>query len=158
MLHMLLRYSCYSVVSYWIINRITRPPHWCMSMFASINSEKHISTCDTPAYRSCDSPLTHPANMVNLALLHSKPFTAGLGLISHLILNNGEYDHHHYILILLWVIVFGFLIAVEYTFNPTVYSIFSAIAISSTTAVVYFGSLLASILIYRAFFHRLRKV
>jgi hypothetical protein len=91
------------------------------------------------------------------ALIRSKPLAAGLGLVSHFVLNNGEWDHTSHLVGAFWIVAFGALGAVEYKLDPSVQSIIGAIQIVGTVAAVYFGSLVTSILIYRAFFHRLRK-
>jgi hypothetical protein len=92
------------------------------------------------------------------ALIHSKPLAAGLGLVSHFVLNNGEWDHTAHLVAVFWIVAFSALGTVSYILDPSVQSIIGALRIVSTAAAVYFGSLVTSILIYRAFFHRLRKV
>ena len=90
-------------------------------------------------------------------LIHSKPLAAGLGLVSHFVLNNGEWDHVTHLVGAFWIVAFGALGAIECRLDPRVQSIIGAIQIVGTVAAIYFGSLVTSILIYRAFFHRLRK-
>ncbi|KAF2714110.1 cytochrome P450 [Pleomassaria siparia CBS 279.74] len=88
---------------------------------------------------------------------HSKLLSASLGLLSHLVLNSGEWDHSSHLVASFWIITFGAFGVAEYTLDPNVNSVLGALMTTSVAAAVYFGALLISILIYRAFFHRLRK-
>lgn len=91
-------------------------------------------------------------------LIRSKPLAAALGLFSHYVLNNGEWDNSSHLVLSSWVLTFAGLVAFEYAADPRVTSILGALQVAGTAAAVYLGTLIASILVYRAFFHRLRKV
>ncbi|KAF2869050.1 cytochrome P450 [Massariosphaeria phaeospora] len=90
-------------------------------------------------------------------LIRSNYFVALLGLISHYVLNHGEWDKWTHILLPSWVLAFGALAVVEYFFNPYMQSLFQVVRITSGIAIVYFGSLLTSMLVYRGMFHPLGK-
>jgi hypothetical protein len=91
-------------------------------------------------------------------LLRSKVAAAALGLLTHAVTNNGEWDHHTYLLVPGGSLLFGALVAFEYAADPRVFSLFQACQLVGTAVAVYFGTLTASMIIYRTYFHRLRKV
>jgi hypothetical protein len=91
-------------------------------------------------------------------LLRSKVAAAALGLLTHVITNNGEWDHHTHLLVPGGSLLFVALVAFEYAADPRVFSFFQACQLVGTAAAVYLGTLTASIVIYRTYFHRLRKV
>lgn len=96
------------------------------------------------------------AHMVQLA--RSKPAAALLALATHYVLHNGEWDNSFHIFLGIWTVGFSGLAVSEYAYNPRPHGIVAAAKASAASAAVYFGVLMASILIHRAFFHRLRNV
>ncbi|KAF2278282.1 cytochrome P450 [Westerdykella ornata] len=90
-------------------------------------------------------------------LIHTTYAPVALGLLSHLVLNNGEWDHKSHILSSAWATAFAVVATIDYLANPLGQSISGAVAVAGHFFAVYFASLVSSILIYRAFFHRLRK-
>jgi hypothetical protein len=93
-----------------------------------------------------------------VALIHSGRLAVTLGLATHLFLCNGEWDYSSHKLLYAWLAAFGGVVTLEYLHDPDVTSIVKATQAAGVASLVYFGSLIASIAIYRAFFHRLRKV
>ncbi|KAI8939307.1 hypothetical protein NX059_003097 [Plenodomus lindquistii] len=93
-----------------------------------------------------------------LALATSKPIVVGLALASHAILNEGEWDNAFHYVLAIWTLAAGGLATAEYICNPQVNSIGAAVSITAVTAAVYMSVLITSILIHRAFFHRLRHI
>jgi hypothetical protein len=91
-------------------------------------------------------------------LIRSRPLVAGLGLFTHYILNNGEWEHKSHLIASGWIVAFIITTTYEWIFDPQVISIFQAFQVSGTAAGIYMGTLLTSLLIYRAFFHRLKRV
>lgn len=91
-------------------------------------------------------------------LVHSKTAAAAFGLLTHFIANRGEWDHHIYLLIPGGAFLFGALVAFEYLDDPRVGSLPHAFHIVGVMAAVYLATLATSIVVYRAYFHRLRKV
>jgi hypothetical protein len=89
--------------------------------------------------------------------INIKRLAAGLGLLSHMILRRGEWDHSSHILCYFYVFAFVALTALEYMLDPLVDSVWQALCISGSAASIYAATLLTSIFLYRAFFHRLRK-
>ena len=94
----------------------------------------------------------------SLELLHSRRLAAALGLLSHYALNNGEWDQSSHLLATVPPVVFCILALVGYLVDPQIDSIATALQVTLVTAAVYLGTLISSILVYRAFFHRLRDV
>lgn len=90
-------------------------------------------------------------------LLRSKSIAAALGLFTHFIANNGEWDHHIHLLVPGGSLLFGALVAFEYVADPRVFSLIQAFQVVVTATTVYLSTLATSVVIYRAFFHRLRK-
>ncbi|KAF1956545.1 cytochrome P450 [Byssothecium circinans] len=86
----------------------------------------------------------------------SKPLAAALGLLSHAVLNQGEWDGMAHLL-LFSPVPFSTLVAAEYLLDSRATSLVAALKLASATTAVYLATLVASILIYRGFFHRLRK-
>lgn len=91
-------------------------------------------------------------------LLRSKPLIALLALLTHYVLNIGEWDNKFHLVLITWVTAFGGTVALEYAADPEVNSVGTAIRITMTLAATYFSVLLTSMLLHRGFFHRLRKV
>ncbi|KAJ4348230.1 uncharacterized protein N0V89_009602 [Didymosphaeria variabile] len=91
-------------------------------------------------------------------LFRSKAVAAALGLLTHFVANSGEWDHHAHLLVSGGPLLFGALVAFEYVADPLVGSYSQAFQVVATAAAVYLGTLTASIIIYRAYFHRLGKV
>ncbi|KAJ4300727.1 hypothetical protein N0V90_002815 [Kalmusia sp. IMI 367209] len=90
-------------------------------------------------------------------LLRSKTVAAGLGLLTHFITNSGEWDQRAHLMVSGGSLLFGALVAFEYAADPLVGSVVQAFQVVATAAAVYLGTLTASIIIYRTYFHRLRK-
>lgn len=91
-------------------------------------------------------------------LLRSKTVAAALGLFTHFIANNGEWDHHVHLLVPSGSLFFGALLAFEYVVDPRVSSLFQAFQVVATATAVHLATLTTSVVVYRAFFHRLKKV
>lgn len=94
--------------------------------------------------------------MVQLA--RSQPAAALLALATHYLLHSGEWDNSFHILLGIWTVGFSGLAVSEYIYNPRPDGIVAAAKVSAASAAVYFGVLMASIFVHRAFFHRLRNV
>ncbi|KAF2466583.1 cytochrome P450 [Lindgomyces ingoldianus] len=90
-------------------------------------------------------------------LIRNKSLAVVLGLVSHVLLMQGEPDHQGHIIFSVWMVAFGIATVTEYATDSRVNGIFQALAVSGLTATVYFAALLTSILLYRGLFHRLRK-
>ncbi|KAF2734670.1 cytochrome P450 [Polyplosphaeria fusca] len=90
-------------------------------------------------------------------LIRSKPLAAALGVASHFILGKGEWDHSSHLVALTWAGAFAAITTVEYLADPQVQSIFEALLVTVMASAVYFAALISVLLVYRAFFHRLRK-
>lgn len=99
--------------------------------------------------------LGSPTTWVELS--SSKTCAAGLGLATHLILKNGDWDHTAHKILYAWGVGIVAISTVGYTFDHNIASMGHAIQVYSSIVAVYFGVLLTSILIYRAFFHRLNR-
>jgi hypothetical protein len=93
-----------------------------------------------------------------LALAHTKTVISLLALATHYILHSREWDNRFHYFLGLWLVSFSGLGAAEYLYDTEEKSISKAVQTTATAAAVYFGTLTASILIYRGFFHRLRRV
>ena len=91
-------------------------------------------------------------------LLRSKTVAAALGLFTHFITNNGEWDHHMHLVVPGGYLAFGALLAFEYVVDARVSSLFQAFRVVATATAVYLATLTTSVVVYRAFFHRLQKV
>jgi hypothetical protein len=83
-----------------------------------------------------------------IELICSKPLAAGLGLATHFVLNNGEWDHSSHTLLYAWVAAFGVITTVGYTLDSNITSMADAFQVSGIAFIVYFGTLLKSVLIY----------
>jgi fatty-acid desaturase len=81
-----------------------------------------------------------------------------VALATHYVLHNGEWDNKFHIFLGIWTVAFSGLAVVEYTYDPRTNSIVAATKTSATVATVYFTVLTTSILLHRAFFHRLQDV
>jgi hypothetical protein len=91
-------------------------------------------------------------------LVQSKPLIASLALLTHYVLHSGEWDHSIPVFFNIWAIAFGGVAAIEYVANPRAKTVGSALQFTATVAALYFSTLVASVLLHRGFFHRLRKV
>jgi hypothetical protein len=91
-------------------------------------------------------------------LARSKPIIALIALATHYVLHNGEWDNTFHIFLGIWTVAFSGLAVTEYTYDPRVNSVIAATKVSATAATVYFTFLTTSVLLHRAFFHRLRNV
>ena len=99
------------------------------------------------------------ANYAHMAqLARSKPAAALLALATHYVLHNGEWDNSFHVFLGIWTVGFTGLAVSQYAYDPRLHGIIAAAKISAAFAAVYFGVLMASIFIHRAFFHRLRNV
>src|SRR5688572_23743344 len=85
-----------------------------------------------------------------------KLLVGGLGLLTHYVLNHREWDHYGHILGATFIMAFTLMTIAEYVLDPRVNSVWQALQISCSSAAWYLGTLMASVLIYRAFFHRTR--
>ncbi|KAF1920436.1 cytochrome P450 [Ampelomyces quisqualis] len=94
----------------------------------------------------------------SVQIAHSKPIAALLALATHYVLHIGEWDNEFHVFLGIWTVAFGGLAAAEYMHDPRVTSIGVAVKVSSVTAIVYFSVLTTSIILHRAFFHRLRRI
>ncbi|XP_014551263.1 hypothetical protein COCVIDRAFT_42393 [Bipolaris victoriae FI3] len=90
-------------------------------------------------------------------LLQSKPVIVYLALITHYLLHIFDFTIAFYLVLRGWALAFAGLAAIIYTTGQHAGSIAATVQITATVASVYFSVLTASILIYRGFFHRLRK-
>ena len=88
----------------------------------------------------------------------SKPLAAGVGLLTHFLFASYELDAKFYLILPAWFASWVTATVALYTSGSHVYTPSEAVAISSTSFAVYFGTLFLSVVIYRAFFHRLRSV
>lgn len=91
-------------------------------------------------------------------LLQSKPVIVYLALVTHYLLHIFDFTIAFYLVLRGWALAFAGLAAIIYTTGQHAGSIAATVQITATVASVYFSVLTASILIYRGFFHRLRKV
>ncbi|KAH3910676.1 hypothetical protein HBH56_144800 [Parastagonospora nodorum] len=99
------------------------------------------------------------ANYAHMAqLARSKPAAALLALATHYVLHNGEWDNSFHVFLGIWTVGFTGLAVSQYAYDPRLHGIIAAAKISAAFAAVYFGVLMASIFIHRAFFHRLRNI
>lgn len=91
-------------------------------------------------------------------MVRSAPVLALLGLLTHFILRRGEWDTCFHKTLGIWLISFGGIATTEYLRDGQNRSIANAVKVTTVAASIYFGTLITSILIYRGFFHRLRRV
>ncbi|KAH7095576.1 cytochrome P450 [Paraphoma chrysanthemicola] len=99
------------------------------------------------------------AKIIQLSeVAHHKSVFALLALATHYVLHNGEWDNAIHYLMGVWLVAFGGLAFTEYAYNSATTTIGAAAKVSATAASIYFGVLIASVLIHRGFFHRLRKI
>ena len=122
---------------------------------------------NSPGTRVRDTPGTTHENFGTVAMLSiqeivdlhsSKPLAAGFGLLSHYIFANYELDVYFHIIIQIWTAAWVAITSALYLKGSNIHSISDALVASTSTAAVYFGTILLSMTIYRAFFHRLRRV
>jgi hypothetical protein len=103
--------------------------------------------------------LREMANYAHMAqLARSKPAAALLALATHYVLHNGEWDNSFHVFLGVWTVGFTGLAVSQYAYDPRAHGIIATAKVSAASAAVYFGVLMASIFIHRAFFHRLRNV
>lgn len=88
--------------------------------------------------------------------VHRKCFAAVAGLLTHLVLSRGEWDHTTHLLVIGWLVTFLTIVGIKVSLEHA--SIHDAVHVCTLFAFVYFSTLMSSIVIYRACFHRLRKV
>ena len=100
--------------------------------------------------------MTQLAQPVELA--QSKPVIALLALATHYILHQGEWDVTFHVVLGTWTAAFSGLAVAEYAYSLQTNTIGAAVKVMTTSTVLYFSVLAASILLHRGFFHRLRKV
>jgi hypothetical protein len=93
--------------------------------------------------------------LVPVEFARSRTAFALLGLLTHHLFHRYELDYEAHKLLIAWPVVLASTGAVEWVHSKAIYTVLETTA---TAAVVYFGTLLTSILIHRVFFHRLRKV
>ena len=96
------------------------------------------------------------ASLTQGNMLHYTYFAGIAGLLTHLLLSHGEWDHATHILLPFWLV--AFLSTTYVIVFLQIVSLAEAVHACYTFALVYFGTLASSIVIYRAFFHRLHKV
>ena len=100
----------------------------------------------------------HPDLAFISGILHSKIVPVGLGILTHLATNHREWDHYGHIIFPGGCALLIALAVIEYVAGPCAKSILQAAEAVGTAAIGYFATLLTSVAIYRAWFHRLRKV
>ena len=88
----------------------------------------------------------------------NKTLIALIALITHYIVHRGEWDNAFHIVIGIWVILFGSVACFEYIAATSTRNVSIAIQLAARTASLYFAILVASILLHRGLYHRLRKV
>jgi cytochrome P450 len=98
------------------------------------------------------------AKVEPLNIAHNKVVIAVLALTTHFVLHSSEWDHDLHIFLGLWSLAFGGLFTAEYLHQDHTKALAAAIQTTATIAAIYFGTLIASVLIYRGFFHRLRGI
>ncbi|KIW05638.1 uncharacterized protein PV09_03509 [Verruconis gallopava] len=89
-------------------------------------------------------------------VVSSKSLPIVLGLSTHLFLAHGEPDYQFHIFIMFWFFVyisFSYLLVA----SGSMATLSQALSATASFYAIYFGTLFTSIVIYRAFFHRLRK-
>ncbi|KAF2732787.1 cytochrome P450 [Polyplosphaeria fusca] len=86
--------------------------------------------------------------------MHNKQIWIALGVITHQIISSYESDHTFHIILPAWALFWTSSGVVEYTTGPS-QSALEVLSTVGSSAALYFGALISSILIYRAFFHRL---
>ena len=100
--------------------------------------------------------MTQYAHLVQIAC--SKLAAALLALATHYVLHNGEWDNSFHVFLCIWTFAFSSLGLSEIVYDPRARSVFSAMSVTAASAAVYFAVLTTSILLHRAFFHRLQNV
>ncbi|CAN9121715.1 unnamed protein product [Alternaria alternata] len=88
----------------------------------------------------------------------NKTLIALIALITHYIVHRGEWDNTFHIVIGIWVILFGSVACFEYIAATSARNVSIAIQLAARTASLYFAILVASILLHRGLYHRLRKI
>lgn len=102
-------------------------------------------------------PLREMAHLAAV-LVRSKLVLAPLALCTHFVLHSGEIDYYTRSFLSVWGLAFSGIATIQYLYEPHAPTLSAAIAIAANAALVYFGTLVTSVLIYRGFFHRLHKV
>lgn len=92
-----------------------------------------------------------------MELAHSKTLIASLALATHYALHRSDWDNTFHTVIGVWTVAFGGIATLEYVADTSTKSLGVAIQLAARTATFYFAILIASILLHRGFFHRLRK-
>jgi hypothetical protein len=87
---------------------------------------------------------------------HNKLVNALLALATHAVLHYGEWDNSLYTIFGAWILGFSSLLVTIY--SSQTHTIGGALITTINAAALYFGVLIASILIHRGFLHRLRNV
>jgi hypothetical protein len=100
--------------------------------------------------------MAQSAHLIQVAC--SKPAAALLALATHYVLHNGEWDNSFHIFLGIWTVALGGLAVTQYVYDPRTHGIVAASKVTAASAAVYFTVLTTSILLHRAFFHRLRNV
>jgi hypothetical protein len=93
-----------------------------------------------------------------MQLAHSKASIALLALATHFVFHTDEWDYSLHVFFAVWTAAFGGLAVVSYGYEPQPTTIGGALLTATSTAALYFGVLVTSIVLHRGFFHRLRKV
>ena len=99
--------------------------------------------------------LSDLTQLVPVEFARSRTAFAVLGLITHHLFHRYEWDFEAHKLLIIWPVVLASTGAVEWVHSKSIYTVLET---TVTAVVVYFTTLLTSILIHRVFFHRLRKV
>ncbi|KAL6707396.1 hypothetical protein ACN47E_004175 [Coniothyrium glycines] len=86
------------------------------------------------------------------------PFLALLGLATHYVLQKGEWDNSGHIVLGIWLASFGGIAASVHLYDTQTKTIGNTIRVTAVAGLIYFGTLTTSILIYRGFFHRTRRI
>ena len=92
-----------------------------------------------------------------MGLAHSKALIATLALATHYALHRSDWDNTFHTVIGIWAVAFGGIAIFEYVADGRTESLGVAVQLAARTATFYFAILIASILLHRGFFHRLRK-
>lgn len=91
-------------------------------------------------------------------MAHNTAAAVVLALATHLVLHSSNYDYYLHILFGFWAVAFSGLVTAEYVYLDRAQTSTAALRSTTITALMYFGTLISSVLIYRGFFHRLRIV
>jgi hypothetical protein len=89
-------------------------------------------------------------------IYHNREALVALGVITHQIISSFESDNSFHLILPAWAIFWTGAAIAEIMSGPS-QSALEALTTIALSAATYFGALFSSILLYRAFFHRLRK-